>query len=602
MKHTRILTLHILLLSLTLAGLSYDPLKDPHYAASRTIFDDASIPRISITLSSEDLGDILLPGNEESDVYYPAALRFTSPLVDDAITSVGVRLRGKIGRYARKKSFKISFNEFVRARQFHGLRKLNLNADHNDPSLIRTKLCWDLFNKFGVPAPRANHVRLYINGEYRGLYMNVENVDKIFVKTRFGNNSGNLYKCNYVSEQADLVFREDERYDLVGSGTSYEMAINQKRTDYSDLAHFIDILNNTPDHEIVPELEQVFNVEGFLKWMVVSIHTGSWDDYLWNGSNYYLYHNLETGKFEFIPYDYDMSFGIGSGEERWDTRDVYRFQHPRHPRPLATRILSQGKYMNMYSFLLNEFVIRYYSPQILEPRISQVKDMIGSAAEEDMYRTLDFGWSIRDFHRSYDEALGGNVTMGLKPFIRSRYEATLGQLRLFVPPPLPPAPGSAPPATPTPIVDCSTTPTLVINEICASNRTLISDDFGEYDDWIELYNYGGESLWLGGMYLSDDPSFPKKYRIPDSVLLPRKSHFLFWADGSMYQGPDHLPFRLRRAGEAVGLYDRDVCGNRKIDLIVFGPMERDISFGRKADVAPEWLYFEHPTPGESNTK
>lgn len=336
--------------------------------------------------------------------------------------------------------------------------------------------------------------------------------------------------------------------------------------------------------------------------MVVSIQNGSWDDYLWNGSNYYLYHNMETGKFEFIPYDYDLSFGIGYGQERWDTRNVYRFQHPTLPRPLATRILSQDQYGNLYSSLLSEYLTRTYSPQLIEPRIVRWKDMIASAVEEDIYRTLDFGWDIKDFHRSYDEGLGGHVFMGLKPFIRSRYEATMRQLRPFVPTPPPPAPEAAPAPAPTPIIDCSTTPTLVINEICASNRGLISDPLGEYDDWIEIYNYGTETVRLGGMYLTDDPSFPKKFAIPDSIAIPPKGFFLFWADSAMYQGPDHLPFRLSRGGEMAGLYDRDACGNRKIDLAAFGAMEQDISFGRKTDASPEWRYFEHPTPGESNTK
>ncbi len=522
MKRFYYMTFLLRVFSFSLPVFPYEPCSDPHYSESREIFDDTSLPSIFITISSEDKADMFLPGNEESDVYHPAALRFAGAHLDDAMTSVGVRLRGKIGRHAKKKSFKISFNEYVRGRHFHGLRKLNLNADYNDPGLIRTRISSDLFSRFGVPASRANHVRLYINSEYRGVYMNVENVDKIFVQTRFGNNGGNLYKCNYVSEQADLVFREDERYDLAGNGTTYEMAVSRNTRDYSDLAEFIDILNNTPDHEFVPALEKAFHVEGFLRWMVVSIHNGSWDDYLWNGSNYYLYHNMETGKFEFIPYDFDLSFGIGYGAEQWDTRNVYRFQHPNLPRPLATRILGQKEYRNLYSALLSEYLDRIYPPTLLEPRIDGWKNMISSAMEEDLYRTLDFGWDIKDFHRSYDEGLGGHVRMGLKPFIRSRYEATLGQIRPYVPTPVPPAPASAPVTTTAQTVDCSTTPMLVINEICASNRTLIRDPYGEYDDWIEIYNYGTEAVGLGGMYLTDDPSFPKKFMVPDSLSIPGK--------------------------------------------------------------------------------
>ena len=45
---------------------------------------------------------------------------------------------------------------------------------------------------------------------------------------------------------------------------------------------------------------------------------------------------------------------------------------------------------------------------------------------------------------------------------------------------------------------------LVINEIMASNTISVSDQDGEYDDWVELYNGNSFSLNLNGYYLSDN--------------------------------------------------------------------------------------------------
>ena len=65
----------------------------------------------------------------------------------DNFDQVGFRLRGNTSRYAQKKSFKVSMNTFSNLK-FLGLEKLNLNGEHNDPSIIRSKLCWDIFRDF----------------------------------------------------------------------------------------------------------------------------------------------------------------------------------------------------------------------------------------------------------------------------------------------------------------------------------------------------------------------------------------------------------------------------------------------------------------------
>lgn len=582
---------------------AFNPLDDPDYVESLKIFDDSSVALVEITIAPEDLTEILRPGNEESDIYFPASLHFKNAQIDDTITTVGFRLRGNTSRYAKKKSFKVSFNEFIGGRAFHGLRKFNLNGEHNDPSIIRSKLCWDLFGRFGVPASRASHTRLYVNGEYKGLYINVENIDKYFVKSRFGNSKGNLFKCLYLGAPADLTYRSDGRYDLVGDGTTYVLEINEETPDFSDLAHFIDVLNNSPDAQLPTELEKVFNVKGFLQWMAVSTNCGSWDDYLWNANNYYLYHNQDTGKFEFIPYDYDNTMGISWGPRDWATRNVFDFYTHSSPRPLASRILAHQPYVTQYNIYLHSLIANSFSLPLMEPDIDRIKTMIRPAAADDLYRTYDYGWTMTDFDKSYTQALGGHVVYGLKPFITTRYNSTLKQL---APMPSPtPTPTPSPTASPTPTptatpIDQCTTITLLINEFCADNDSVIQDNAGQYDDWIEIYNYGTESVDMLGMYLTDDPTNPTKCKITQSIVIKPKSFKILWADDNTEQGADHLTIKLSKSGEAVGLFDRDECANRKIDLIVFGEQTTDNSYGRLPDGSPIWQVFAKPTPGTSN--
>ena len=167
-------------------------------SSSDWLFDDTSLPEIYITINPEHLDSIFI--NNYSDVEYPAEFVFTRDAVSDTVSNIGFRIRGNTSRASQKKSFKVSFDTFVDGREYLGLDKMNINGEHNDPSIIRSKLSWDTFAALGVKAPRSNHVKLYINQEYYGLYMNVEHIDNEFVEDRFGSDAGNLYKSLYPSD------------------------------------------------------------------------------------------------------------------------------------------------------------------------------------------------------------------------------------------------------------------------------------------------------------------------------------------------------------------------------------------------------------------
>ncbi|MEZ4908606.1 MAG: CotH kinase family protein [Saprospiraceae bacterium] len=104
-----------------------------------------------------------------SDDEYPATFIYDNGNIKDTIYNVGFRLRGNTSRYSAK-SFKVSFNTFESGRKYYGVEKLNLNGEHNDPSIVRSKFCADVAKELGVIGSRANHVRFYINDEFKGLY------------------------------------------------------------------------------------------------------------------------------------------------------------------------------------------------------------------------------------------------------------------------------------------------------------------------------------------------------------------------------------------------------------------------------------------------
>lgn len=186
----------------------------PLFPENGQLYTDTVVPAVYITIPSDTLAWIY--ANPYSDREFRATFVFDNGTIRDTIQPVGFRLRGNTSRASRKKSFKISFNTFTDGGKYHGIEKMNLNGEHNDPSVMRSKIMWDILRKWNIPAPRANHVRVYINGSYYGLYINVEHIDEEFVKSRFGNNDGNLYKCLYP---ADLNYRE-----LIPPATRYGTA------------------------------------------------------------------------------------------------------------------------------------------------------------------------------------------------------------------------------------------------------------------------------------------------------------------------------------------------------------------------------------------
>ena len=125
------------------------------------VFDDSEVAVVKIYIEQEYLNYLYAPENAESDSLFPARFVYQNAQIPDTtVENIGFRIRGNTSRVSRKKSFKVDFNHFVQGRQFYDLEKMNLNGEHNDPSIIRAKLCWDLFNQIGVPASRANHARV----------------------------------------------------------------------------------------------------------------------------------------------------------------------------------------------------------------------------------------------------------------------------------------------------------------------------------------------------------------------------------------------------------------------------------------------------------
>ena len=137
---------------------------------------------------------------------------------------------------------------------------------------------------------------------------------------------------------------------------------------------------------------------------------------------------------------------------------------------------------------------------------------------------------------------------------------------------------------------------LVINEIMASNDETQSDEYGEFDDWIEIYNKGTSYINLGDYYLSDDINTLDKYNFPSITLSPDE-YFIVWADDDEEdQGVNHATFKLSASGEAVYLSDSNF---NLVDGLTFGEQQTDMGYARVPNGSGPFV-IQYPTFSNNN--
>jgi len=671
------------LLFLTLTGLltSSNTFSQPVFPPDGELYVKNVVPRVDILINPDTLNWIY--DNVESDREFHAVFVYDNGNVHDTIHETGFRLRGNTSRYSAKKSFKVSFNTWVPGQKYQGVEKMNLNGEHNDPSIVRARLYWDILNRSDLAGPRANHVQVFINGNYYGLYLNVEHIDEEFADSHFGNNDGNLYKCLWP---ADLTYRgsnPDEYKFMSGDRRTYELKTNEEADDYSDIAGFIDILNNTPIDDLPCALEGVFNVQDYLKIAAVDVLTANWDGYIFNKNNFYLYHNTATGLFEYIPYDTDNTFGIDWFGIDWASRNIYEWANPGEQRPLFTRLMQVPEYRAWYTWYIRQVISEVTgNPEFLNT-IPALKNQLDDYVATDPYYPLDYGYTLDSFITSFTAGTGAHVPVGIQPYIQTRNSIALSQADNTDASPvlkyirhnspgtgenmivnawtedaglnsvilefringgawqqtgmhddgldgdavagdhtytagIPGMPGNtlveftvkasdnsqqttSKPCNPVQYtIPSGNAYGLFINEFMASNSNTITDGFGEYEDWIELYNGGPESVWLGDKFLSDNLANPSKWALPDISLAPG-GFLLVWADDQPEQGPLHTNYKLDKDLEEIGLFDNEASGYILLDGLTYTMQSTDISLGRITDASAGWKLFDVATPGSTNS-
>lgn len=273
-------------------------------AAIDRLFDQNRLIEVSIEMpvkswnelrkQSRDPGKVFSGSNENPFTNFKANI--TVDGVD--VGTVGVRKKGFLGSQDDKyPSLKIKFDEYQKKSPIPGLDGLTLNNNKQDTSLMSQLLAYQLFNAAGVQAPRCSFARVTVNGNYLGVYSNVESIGKPFLQRRFGNTSGNLYEGTL----ADFYPKAIDRL---------EAKTNKKDHDRSKITRLATMLAAKDDLPI-DEIGQLVDIDNFVRFWALESLIGFWDGYANNQNNFWVYDNAANGKFYFMPWGADGAFMSG---------------------------------------------------------------------------------------------------------------------------------------------------------------------------------------------------------------------------------------------------------------------------------------------------
>jgi len=307
----------------------------------------------------------------DSTIFVPSKLLYYSDK-DDSWTEwykVGIRFKGNSSLFdakSKKLPFKLDFDEFedqypaIKNQRFYGFKQLNLKNNHKDQSLLHEVVANDLFRDMGLASAHASFYRLYLNVDgsndpsndtFYGLYTLVEELDDSVIKTQYsGNDGGNLYKPeddaatfasgSYHQEEYGLKTKHDKSYaDIKGL---YE-AINSP-------------LRTTNNAAWKAQLETIFDLDTFLKWLATNSVIQNWDTYGVMPHNFFLYHNPNSGKFDWIPWDNNESLQYHPRGLSIDLASV-----DADAWPLIGYILAQDEYKKIYQAYLKHVSDAYFN-------------------------------------------------------------------------------------------------------------------------------------------------------------------------------------------------------------------------------------------------
>jgi len=392
---------------------------------SDTLFKADVVNKYELRFYTQDWQDSLEYNYEVLDQeYMPAQLIYNDSVILD---SIGVRYKGN-SSYIRsgatvKKPFKFRFDKYKENQLLFGLERLNFSNSVSDPTFMREMIGYRVSGKL-IPSPRSAYANIYVEDDYIGFYVQVEQVDEIFLGRHFFNNGFNLYKASDDGATLKYLGEEVDLYE-----TEYELKTNEDANDWSRFIYFIDKLNNTPDDLFVETISEWLNLDDAIDHLAFNMVLSSFDSYTGSGRNFYFYDDEDSGKFNLIPWDLNETFGTYRNNWNVIEADIVQTSNAKN-RPLMRRIMWNDSLRMLYFDRIEAMINGIVSYDSILAMTEEFKPLI----EEFVLADQNKLYSDEMFHTNIEDDVRinlGQVIPGLRSFSMARNENVLVQISEF---------------------------------------------------------------------------------------------------------------------------------------------------------------------------
>ena len=308
------------LMTLALIGVTLQPAQAVTTIKLTDIYSVAKITEVYLEVPPASETSLNTWANLKK--YVTAKVKFVQGELESDQITIGLRLKGStsLQPLKQKPSMKIQFNwgDALKGQRFLGLKNMTLHSLTQDNSLVHELGAYKLYNSMGVVAPNTGWAEVFVNGKSKGVYLNVETPDDIFLSKRFKDPTQHLYEGQAF---ADLKPGND-------SGAQYEgkFTVDEGWTttpNKADLTALIEAANVEPAKAWWDGLAKRVDRTAMVKMFAVDNFIGHWDGYSGSIINNYFLRSNSKSVFTILPWGADQTFG--ENRQTPELLDTYTF-------------------------------------------------------------------------------------------------------------------------------------------------------------------------------------------------------------------------------------------------------------------------------------
>jgi CotH kinase protein len=342
----------------------------------------------------------------DTDVEVPADMSVDGTTFKD----VGVHFRGMSSYRMVPEGFKHSLNlslDWVHGKQdLGGYQTFNLLNSNNDPTFVRTVLYSEISRHY-IPTPKTNYVRVAINGESWGIYVNAQQFNSDFVREWFDTRRGARWKvAGSPRGRGGLEYLGD---DVAAYKRIYDIRTDDDPESWHALMQLCRVLNTASPETLEQALAPLLDVDAALRFLALEVAMVNTDGYWVRASDYNLYQDVK-GRFHIVPHDVNEALGAGDlrggfGADGAELDPLIGFDDP--AKPLRSKLLAVPALRQRYLAYVREIAERWLDWTMLEPLVTQYQALIAADVKADT-RKLD---TAEAFHTG---------VAGLRRFVEQR--------------------------------------------------------------------------------------------------------------------------------------------------------------------------------------